>query len=321
MMLPDICAVLDDAEQRQMKDQPVKKWLADLHDLSYDIDDILDEFAIEALGRKLDQSQAIKSKVKKIFLSPKSFKFNKKMMLKIEEISERVSDLTRRKSVLELKQSYEGATKLKQRLQPTSLVNEPHVYGREKEKADIVENLLKNDDASNKIKLKEKLLGKKLLLVLDDVWNENNVELGILLSPFGVGTKILVTTRSHNVFSIMGTVKARAVQKLSEKDSLFILAQHALKTSDFGGHPELKEIGENIVNKCNGLPLAAKAIGGLLCTSLDPEAWEEISKMGLFASSEWNKSDSEMEIFKNACVPFVSVQGLDDNKAKKEETD
>ncbi|OMO92612.1 Disease resistance protein [Corchorus olitorius] len=278
-MLPDIRAVLADAERKQMKDQFVKNWLADLQDLAYDVDDILDEFATQALGRKLTsseaQSQAIKSKVKKIipsFLSPKSFMFNKKMMSKIEEISGRMSDLSTKRTQLELREISEGATKsstIKQRLQPTSLVNETHVYGREKEKAAIVELLLSNDGSENskvcvipivgmggigkttlaqlvyndpaikscfdhrawicvsedfdaiaitktilqsvasdccdnindlnllQVKLKEKMAGKIFLLVLDDVWNENDEELSILLSPFGVGTKILVTTRSQ----------------------------------------------------------------------------------------------------------------------------
>ncbi|OMO78997.1 NB-ARC domain-containing protein [Corchorus olitorius] len=93
-------------------------------------------------------------KAKKNESSP-SFMFNKEMMSKIKEISGRMSQLTTRRTILGLRQSYdfEGATKsstMKQRLQPTSLVNEPHVYGREKEKADIVEMLLRND-GSNKI--------------------------------------------------------------------------------------------------------------------------------------------------------------------------
>ncbi|XWS10203.1 hypothetical protein CRYUN_Cryun39dG0055000 [Craigia yunnanensis] len=238
---------------------------------------------------------------------------------------------------------------MKQRLQPTSLVDETHVYGRQKEKAEILELLLSNDGSDNEVfvipiigmggigkttlaqlvyndngvrssfdhkswvcvsedfdaiaitktilqsissecctntndlnllqvKLKEKLVGKKVLLVLDDIWHENYDDLTILLSPFRVGTKILVTTRSHNVSAILGTVKTNPLQQLSEQDSLSIFTQHALRASNFSGHPELKEVGENIVKKCAGLPLAAKAIGGLLRTSLDPEVWKEISK-------------------------------------------
>lgn len=62
-ILKNIQAVLDDAEEKQMKDRHVKIWLAELQDLAYDVDDILDEFATEALGTKLMQErQADRSK-------------------------------------------------------------------------------------------------------------------------------------------------------------------------------------------------------------------------------------------------------------------
>jgi hypothetical protein len=52
-MLSKIEAVLDDAEEKQDNRVAVKKWLDDLRDLAYDAEDILDEFATEALRRKL----------------------------------------------------------------------------------------------------------------------------------------------------------------------------------------------------------------------------------------------------------------------------
>ncbi|KAF5445396.1 hypothetical protein F2P56_034447, partial [Juglans regia] len=45
--------VLDDAEEKQQTKKTVKVWLDDLRDLAYDVEDILDEFATEALQRKL----------------------------------------------------------------------------------------------------------------------------------------------------------------------------------------------------------------------------------------------------------------------------
>lgn len=48
-----IQAVLSDAEEKQLTDEAVKMWLDNLQDLAYDAEDILDEFATQALERKL----------------------------------------------------------------------------------------------------------------------------------------------------------------------------------------------------------------------------------------------------------------------------
>ncbi|KAA8525332.1 hypothetical protein F0562_007187 [Nyssa sinensis] len=52
-MLPDIRAVLSDAEDKQITNTSVKQWLDDLTDLAYDLDDVVDELATEVLRRKL----------------------------------------------------------------------------------------------------------------------------------------------------------------------------------------------------------------------------------------------------------------------------
>ncbi|KAG8492809.1 hypothetical protein CXB51_010127 [Gossypium anomalum] len=140
-----------------------------------------------------------------------------------------------------------------------------------------------NDLNLLQVKLKEKLSGKRFLLVLDDIWNESSTDWTILRAPFGAGTKIIVTTRLEKVSSNVDSVKAFYLDKLSHPDCLFIFAQHALKARNFDGHLQFKEVGENIVKKCNGLPLAAKAIGSLLRTAKDHSEWEKI-----YESEIWN---------------------------------
>ncbi|KAA8538999.1 hypothetical protein F0562_025691 [Nyssa sinensis] len=51
--LREIKKVVKDAEEKQISDEDVKLWLEELRDLAYDADDILDEFATEALRRAL----------------------------------------------------------------------------------------------------------------------------------------------------------------------------------------------------------------------------------------------------------------------------
>ncbi|KAL1146360.1 hypothetical protein V6Z11_A11G366500 [Gossypium hirsutum] len=143
-----------------------------------------------------------------------------------------------------------------------------------------------NDLNLLQVKLKEKLSGKRFLLVLDDIWNENNSAWPILRSPFGAGTSIIVTTRLQIVSSIVDPLKAFHLDKLSNDDCLTIFTQHALKARNFDGHLQFKEIGEKIVRRCNGLPLAAKAIGSLLRTVKDFAGWERIYESEIWKSSE-----------------------------------
>ncbi|XP_040966664.1 putative disease resistance RPP13-like protein 1 [Gossypium hirsutum] len=151
----------------------------------------------------------------------------------------------------------------------------------------ITKTILRSLDAESRdendlnllqVKLKEKLSGKRFLLVLDDIWNESYSDWTILRTPFGAGTKIIVTTRLEKVSSNVDSVKAFYLDKLSHHDCLSIFAQHALKARNFDGHLQFKEIGENIDRRCNGLPLAAKAIGSLLRTVQDHSEWEKINE-------------------------------------------
>ncbi|KAL1146402.1 hypothetical protein V6Z11_A11G369700 [Gossypium hirsutum] len=104
--------MLDDAEEKQIKNEGVKKWLEDLQDLAYDVDDILDEFAYEELRLKLKklQVQASTSKVRKLIptcctssnFTPTSFLFKNSMIPKVKEITDRFNSLTTRRSSLGL---------------------------------------------------------------------------------------------------------------------------------------------------------------------------------------------------------------------------
>ncbi|XP_038998630.1 putative disease resistance RPP13-like protein 1 [Hibiscus syriacus] len=296
-ILPDIKAVLNHAEEKQIKDEGVKSWLEDLQDLAYDADDILDEFAYKQLRLKLQttQAQASTSKVQKLLptcctgsdFTPSSFLFKNAMIPKMKEITARLNSLATRRSSLGLSEILPQAASFERkkpaRLQPTSLVDGAVEYvGRDNEKREMIDlfrtnnsdgvcvlsmawvcisddfdavkmtnTILQSIDPSSpngndlnllQVKLKEKLSEKRVLLVLDDLWNESYDYWTIFRSPFGAMTKII----------------------------------HALRARNFNGHLQFKLVGENIVRRCNGLPLAAKAIGSFLRTTKNLDEWERI---------------------------------------------
>ncbi|KAL0379858.1 UNVERIFIED_CONTAM: putative disease resistance protein RGA4 [Sesamum angustifolium] len=128
-------------------------------------------------------------------------------------------------------------------------------------------------------RLKETFSMNKFLLILDDVWNEDYDKWEAFLRPFLVGlpgSKVLVTTRNANIAAMVGSVPSYYVNLLADNDCLSLLAQHALGKSNFDEHPNFKKIGEALVRKCRGLPLAAKALGGLLRSKESPEEWKDV---------------------------------------------
>nr|XP_029124112.1 putative disease resistance protein RGA4 isoform X2 [Elaeis guineensis] len=62
-MLLAIQSILGDAEERQVRDPAVKKWLAALKDAAYEADDILDEFNLEVMRRKMEIQVDMKKKM------------------------------------------------------------------------------------------------------------------------------------------------------------------------------------------------------------------------------------------------------------------
>jgi hypothetical protein len=123
--------------------------------------------------------------------------------------------------------------------------------------------------------LRESLCGKRYLLVLDDIWNEDQHKwqrFRTLLKGGVKGSKIIVTTRSGKVASIVGT-SSYHLKGLAEDDSWALFKQHAFGLGEEEGHPNLLPIGKQIVKKCGGVPLAAQTLGSLLRFRREESHW------------------------------------------------
>ncbi|KAB2604112.1 disease resistance RPP13-like protein 1 [Pyrus ussuriensis x Pyrus communis] len=136
------------------------------------------------------------------------------------------------------------------------------------------------------IQLRQQLMGKRFLLVLDDLWNENYGDWDRLRTLFTYGargSKVIVTTRSRRVASIVhNTIPIHDLEELSDGDCWLLLAKHAFRNENPGALPDLVEIGKEIARKCKGLPLAAKTLGGLLSCNLDYKEWNHILNSNLW---------------------------------------
>ncbi|XXG46060.1 hypothetical protein AAC387_Pa02g0993 [Persea americana] len=125
-------------------------------------------------------------------------------------------------------------------------------------------------------RLRKTLSGKRYLLVLDDVWNENQeawLQLKSLLNVGKRGSKIIATTRSNIVANLMGTLPTHHLKGLPEEDCWSLFKQRAFPNRDEETYPDLVLIGREIVKKCKGVPLVAKVLGGLLHYKRSKREW------------------------------------------------
>ncbi|XP_056175003.1 putative disease resistance RPP13-like protein 1 isoform X1 [Syzygium oleosum] len=351
-MLETINAVLDGAQDKQLSgDRLVKQWLDDVRDLAYDMEDLLDEFDIEATKAKSEaESSTSRGQLKRKF----SF-FNQSRShvseTKVQEINGRLEKILTMKAHLSLRENAVDRSNYTNKRLPSTSLPELQFFGREEEEAQVLELLIsdvQNSDATLSIipivgmggvgktalaqrlyndprvnsyferrawvcvsdvfdvlditktilqliskspcegkdlnwlqvKLKDDLSGKKFLMVLDDVWNEKYGEWTSLLKPFEVGakgSKIIITTRNRSVVSITGA-SPYPLKELSINSCTSLLSYHALGARNFERHPGLETIGKKMAEKCRGLPLAVKILGGLLRNKENPNEWEAILK-------------------------------------------
>ncbi|KAG8646649.1 putative disease resistance protein RGA1 [Manihot esculenta] len=142
--------------------------------------------------------------------------------------------------------------------------------------------------------LRERIGYKKYLLILDDVWNDDRKRwnaLNELLCTGANGSKILVTTRSNEVASIMGSVSEYELKGLPHDECMALFTKCAFKAGEEKCYPNLVKVGEEIVRKCKGVPLAVTTIASLLFTQREGRYWKSIRDNGL-----WQMEQKENDI-------------------------
>ncbi|KAM5552272.1 hypothetical protein ABKV19_026908 [Rosa sericea] len=137
--------------------------------------------------------------------------------------------------------------------------------------------------------LSKELRGKKFLIVLDDVWDTCDYDMWTKLqSPFRVGalgSKILVTTRYESVARMMGAIQVHNLKCISSDDCWQVFEQHSFLNINNSRPHNIESLRDKIIAKCNGLPLAARMLGGLLrCKEIGE--WEEILDNKLWSLSD-----------------------------------
>ncbi|KAF8043981.1 hypothetical protein BT93_A2074 [Corymbia citriodora subsp. variegata] len=127
--------------------------------------------------------------------------------------------------------------------------------------------------------LRSTVENKRCLFVMDDLWEvsrENWEELRNLLEGVSEGSKVIVTSQNKLVASTMGAFPPYNLANLSKEDSLTLFMKCAFDQGQEKNHPDLMEMGKEIVSKCSGNPMAVKTLGSLLYSKTNLRDWESI---------------------------------------------
>lgn len=135
---------------------------------------------------------------------------------------------------------------------------------------------IKLEDAQEQ--LKELLVEKKILLILDDIRDQNQLDDIVAMDylQFNSNTKLILTTRNWNAIKTCVSKDGKVnVDSLKEDAALQLFTAHAFRFGDNLQIPTpFDDIRRQILEICNGLPLSLKVVGSFLHGKERLRSWE-----------------------------------------------
>ncbi|KAL6132454.1 hypothetical protein ACLB2K_064697 [Fragaria x ananassa] len=151
---------------------------------------------------------------------------------------------------------------------------------------------------------------KKFLLVLDDVWDSDHRKWEPFLTTLqcgAIGSRILLTTRIAQVASAIGTTSDHTIklEELSEETCRSLFYHIAFFDGARKESEKFEDIGNKIVKRCKGLPLAAKTLGSLMRYKNTIEQWEDVLN-----SKIWEIQEFEQQVFQPLLLSYYDLEPL-----------
>ncbi|KAM3390090.1 hypothetical protein ACQJBY_011952 [Aegilops geniculata] len=208
----------------------------------------------------------------------------------IKDIARRIMGITRKNIVKEEKEDQDG--------EGTISDGGTNIAGRLKEVA--IEELENMGEEDVKELLREFLVHRRFLAVLDDVWKSNSYSkinrILSVLPDVNNGSRIILTTRDMDVPKHVARMKSIHEKKLlNERESWELLEKRSFPEYQIVSSTDrsrLMPIGKKLAVKCKGLPLALVVLGGYLSRNLDYDIWS-----GLVDNLDWEARKNDEPVW------------------------
>ncbi|XVE50270.1 hypothetical protein DITRI_Ditri01bG0148700 [Diplodiscus trichospermus] len=152
--------------------------------------------------------------------------------------------------------------------------------------------------------IRHRLSHKKVLIVIDDVDNVQHLKCLVGRRDwFGLGSRIIVTTRDEHLLQTQGVDDVYKPTTLNAKESLHLFNLKAFN-SDIVQQNDFVELSKQVVEYAAGLPLALEVLGSFLC-GRDVAQWR--------SAIERLKRDSNEEILDRLQISFDGLEETEKN--------
>ncbi|XVF78439.1 hypothetical protein PTKIN_Ptkin14bG0133200 [Pterospermum kingtungense] len=152
--------------------------------------------------------------------------------------------------------------------------------------------------------ISHRLSHKKVLIVIDDADNIQHLKCLVGRRDwFGLGTRIIVTTRDEHLLRSHGVGDVYKPTTLNAKESIRLFSLKAFD-NDIVPQNDFVELSKPVVDYADGLPLALEVLGSFLC-GRDVAQWR--------SAIERLKRDSHKEIIDKLQISFDGLEETEKN--------
>ncbi|KAK4720921.1 hypothetical protein R3W88_011154 [Solanum pinnatisectum] len=127
--------------------------------------------------------------------------------------------------------------------------------------------------------VQKNLKGPRYLIVVDSIWSTDVWDsIRGIFPNYNNGSRLLLTTRETEVAKYANTCSPREMKLLNLENGWRLLCDK-VSGPKHDHPPELEEIGKEIVEKCQGLPLTISVIAGHLSkVARTLEGWKDVAR-------------------------------------------